>query len=630
MAIITHSDSFAPWELTKLLSPRATVRVAAVDASGDVLNLYSTTACTSSDVPAVPWAIYLAGRDRRFRLLGFDLDAGGAGSEQCIADAELLCGLLGEAGIGHVVCVSGPSGGRHVWVAITSGVSSSTVASLAVDLKALLPSLDHGLLMNPVTGCLRPPGAPHRDGGQSEVVAGELDDLVASTVTEAQIDSFAETVRLLAAVGGNSGTQTPAEKGIAPVDVDGHPRLPVTRRELPAFARTALVTPVPVKVDASRALWRVLIGAAWAGWSWPEVTELLPEPGLEHARTIRKQNTRVPRPVTGRASPLEVLAADWRRAVAHVASRPAFVVDGGRVTPAAGVAAQIVEAVRGRADAQPGRWQQGSGPAQRRVLDVLCLLVLQAASSAVEADIRRVAVMAGVGRETARTALLQLSADGWLERVREAEGPKGAVWSIDPKNVVHIGLEDDRSQPNVTPPPAPPSLYRYLVDLLTGLVDSFAHDVFTAQGLGFHAGNVFAQISDDGFVPRSAAEQAACERLLDDLLVLRVPGGFIRQNPAGLDLVAHRLGVAGVLEARAALYSAEREAWAWWCAELDWMRAPRRTDARKRPQPGRDGITPLFAVEQRVWPAYPRRADGRADFRVARELLENSPAPLAA
>lgn len=611
------------------------MRVAGVDASGDVLNLYSTTARTSGEVPAVPWAIYLASRDRRFRLLGFDLDAGGAGSEQCAADAEFLSGLLGEAGIGHVVCVSGPSGGRHVWVAIASGVSSSTVASLAVDLKALLPSLDHGLLMNPVTGCLRPPGAPHRDGGQSEVVAGELVDLVASTVTEAQIESFAETVRLLAAVNGDHATQRPAEpssaeKRIAPVDVDGHPRLPVARRELPAFARTALVTPVTAPIDASRVLWRVLIGAAWAGWSWPEVVKLLPEPGLEHARTIRKQNTRVPRPVTGRASPLEVLAADWRRAVAHVASRPAFVVDGGRVSPAAGVAAQIVETVRGRADAQPGRWQQGSGPAQRRVLDVLCLLVLRAASSAVEADIRRVAVMAGIGRETARTALLQLAADGWLERVREAEGPKGAVWSIDPKNVIHSALEDDRSQPNVTPPPAPPSLYRYLVDLLTGLVGSFAHDVFTAQGLGFHAGNVFAQLDQGLFVPRTAAEQAACERLLDELLILRVPGGFIRQNPAGLDLVARRLGVAGVLEARAALYSVEREAWAWWCAELDWMRAPRRTDARKRPQPGRNGTTPLFAVEQRVWPAHPRRADGRADFRAARELLENSPVLLAA
>src|SRR5690606_18205043 len=68
-------DVGAPWLLTAAISPRPRVRVAAVDAHGQVLNEYTGTAPVDGEVPDRPWAVYLAGPDNRVRLVACDLDA---------------------------------------------------------------------------------------------------------------------------------------------------------------------------------------------------------------------------------------------------------------------------------------------------------------------------------------------------------------------------------------------------------------------------------------------------------------------------------------------------------------------------------------------------------------------------
>ena len=119
-----------------------------------------------------------------------------------------------------------------------------------------------------------------------------------------------------------------------------------------------------------------------------------------------------------------------------------------------------------RADASAGRWTRGGGPADRRILDVLCLITLQALSAAVEADTRRLALLAGVGRETARTALLRLSDDGWIAHVRAADGPHGAHWTIDPAQVIpnpqsDVGHKRTRAPQGPGPQDQlPPTTYR--------------------------------------------------------------------------------------------------------------------------------------------------------------------------
>ena len=110
--------------------------------------------------------------------------------------------------------------------------------------------------------------------------------------------------------------------------------------------------------------------------------------------------------------------------------------DGGQVSM--GVLAQQVALTSGGVTRlldrmiDAGLVQRVPCPTDRRVLDVLCTLALQGLSVDVEADTRRVALLAGVGRETARTGLIRLSRDGWIALFQAAAGPHGARWSISP------------------------------------------------------------------------------------------------------------------------------------------------------------------------------------------------------
>ncbi|UJH71719.1 hypothetical protein [Ornithinimicrobium sp. INDO-MA30-4] len=95
------------------MSPRAKVRIAAVDAYGHVLNEYRPGADHSvdGDIPQRPWAVHLTDTDRQFRLIGFDFDAKTEGSAPASArDAQTLAGFLSEVGLPAVICESGPSG----------------------------------------------------------------------------------------------------------------------------------------------------------------------------------------------------------------------------------------------------------------------------------------------------------------------------------------------------------------------------------------------------------------------------------------------------------------------------------------------------------------------------------------
>jgi hypothetical protein len=160
------------WELTRRVSPRRLIRVAVRDAYGEVANCYPAVCSVVGAAPPVPWAVLLADDAGDFRLLCFDLDAGHGSDVE--ADAARLQELLTRVGIDHVVCVSGPTGGRHVWLGLAEPASAAQVATLARSASMRFDSLDIAPLCNPATGCVRPPGAPHRLGGRSTVVAGDV------------------------------------------------------------------------------------------------------------------------------------------------------------------------------------------------------------------------------------------------------------------------------------------------------------------------------------------------------------------------------------------------------------------------------------------------------------------------
>ena len=605
------------------------MRVAGVDAYGQVLNEYTGHRRVDGDEPAQPWAVYLAGTDRRFRLLCFDLDAKSAGSAPAAArDADVLCGLLHDVGLDAVVCESGPTGGRHVWTALAESVDAETVATLARLARHVCPSLDLSPLSNAATGCVRPPGAPHRAGGRSTVLSGVLDALTSPTGTAEQVRRLVEALAQLVDDAEPAHDLDPHR----PVPLDDHSRLylPGPRRELPAVSAAALREDA-ASGDASAVLGRVLIGAAAARWRHADVAALVEDsPGLEHVRTYRDRSQRRPR---GPVDAARVLRRQWDKAVRHVASSPRQIGDDPTFDARADAIAAHVRDVQGRADASAGRWTTGGGPADRRVLDVLCILALQALSGAVEADTRRLALLAGVGRETARTALLRLSADGWIAQAQEAAGPHGAHWTIGPDSVIHTPADIDRSQADPRPAGAGAAERSALLATLSARSGDATHDLFTmAPGLGHHAGNTYARTTTepqdlDELSARTGDSPERTARILDRLVsagvLVRSRHGWRRHRTDHRTAAARRLDVDGRLDDRAHRYAVERELWAWWQAEDAWMRAPRRPGAKHRPGRGQLALVLTPDAGTHAYGPHPRRADGRLDWREARRIVED-------
>lgn len=584
------------WEFTARISPRRLVRAATVGADGEPVNCYPLVHPVTGVRPLTPWAVPLTGKDGRFRLLCLDLDAKPS-PEAAARDAALLADLLTELAIPCLVCESGPTGGRHVWVGPVEAVDAELVAVLARLVKAWLPTLDLAPLTNPASGCVRPPGAPHRLGGTSRVLAGSLDVLLEPCVTAAQlrglVGRLAERVTI---------TERP-QPGVRreSVDDDGTPHLAGQRRPLSAPAR-ALLDAVP-SGDHSAVLWRILCSAAVAHWRYHDVQAAADAPGLEHARTLRCGNSRTPRPSTGSASPTAVLRRQWTRAVHAMATAPTRVGpvgDDATFDGRAETVNAIVRTAQARADATPGRWADRTGLVQRRVLDALCLFHLQAVHpDSVEADIRRLALTCGSNRETVRRALHALATEGWIEPTHRSFGPHGACWSIDPTGTIHKQTMAALSQADPRPSGAGAAQRTLLVNELTERLTASAHDSFTPRGgLGTETGSLYGRLTQSldmitcsrlmGWTPDQTL--AVLHKLAAAGLVVGGHGSWQRTEPKALDEVAAEQGTTGLTRTRAARYAAERAAWARWQTELNRMHAhhpyaqPRHTPAAS-PQP---------------------------------------------
>jgi hypothetical protein len=122
-------------------------------------------------------------------------------------------------------------------------------------------------------------------------------------------------------------------------------------------------------------------------------------------------------------------------------------------------------------------------------------------------------------------------------------------------------------------------------------LNQLVHDIWTPAGLGHHAARLHAALTDTAQSPQQLAEHTGDSSSTVDHHLHRLhQAGLAQPDPRGwrrdprtdahcadcADLAdrADRLGVAGILTRRHQRHRAEREAWAWWCEELTWMRAP--------------------------------------------------------
>ena len=163
------------------------------------------------------------------------------------------------------------------------------------------------------------------------------------------------------------------------------------------------------------------------------------------------------------------------------------------------------------------------------------------------------------------------------------------------------------------------------------------HDVFTYQGLGHQAGQVWALMrAGAAWLAEDLARMlqvsfGRASEILSRLRKLKLARNTSEGWTAGRrDLrrsAAERLGVTGFVEARAAGHEVDRTIWRWWRAEFERMTTPpwertKRRHVTDRSLGSGDADTRRGEIE---WPMYPRRRDDPravADHRRAREDVE--------
>lgn len=580
---------------------------------------------TDELAPHGPWAMLLTDAAGDFWHLGFDFDPGND-PQRSQSHATEFSDLLLRRGIAHVVCASGRAGGRHIWIALHDPADPINVRHLAQLTKLLYPSLDTSPLSNARTGALRPPGAPHRSEHPSTVIRGDIDTLRDPWV------SFDDIAGLITELSARVHETMPLEphhvshpRTPLPVDATGHLYMPGQREGLPAPARAALERTVTRQDDASRIAWTALLGCVRAGWHLSDIEALLPHaPGLEHLRTQATPSGRKPRPQHGAQSAKALLERQWTRAVHKVAASQRS-PQPSTFDHQAGIVADFVEHQLDRIASCPGRWSGEAGHQDRDVLEELLLLALEGITLTVEAASRTLANRVHISHASIQKALRRLADEGaWLTLSETGAGHRANRWNLDPHNTVGQAVEN--SLPQAVPPLVLPGPQRR--DLALQRLRQ-ARQLVNDNWFSYGSPALKRQV---GYLYRLLHENAPTTASVSTLTGL-TPASALQSlhSLASIGGAEHTGGVWSALplpangeldrryEQRRARYELERQQWAWWLAELDWMTAPRRSSQQRRPGRGQlsllPGGPPLF-------PPYPRRLDGTADHRRARGTLK--------
>lgn len=622
------------------MSPRASVQ----ELTDARENLYAATRAIAGPAPARPWAMHLANANGYFRWVCFDLDSGRGNTR---ADAKKLRRWLRLLGISYLECLSGPTGGRHIWVSVDH-LHPQAVNTVGILAKQLLPTLDTTPLSARGNGAVRPPLTPHRTSGYSRPLS-DVDDLTDATPVDAA--AFRALEQLLEAEG--AVLPTPALAGARGVVTDAHGvRYLAGDRRTPSVRIQALLdgtsSELAAFTDYSVLQMVVLTGLARARWRFTDVAaHLNRSPAFEHSRSIPVGGRRMPR---SRRDPQTVLRNDWSRAVDFVAANPiSRAVDDSDYVARVAPLVDAVEAAQARADALPGYWgtsdtsrsarAHAGRPSWRSVLDAVCVYILRSARADPQINIRRLAADTGYSHEACRLALEALSdaESPWLQRTENAQGVLAARYQLHPRlraaprESFSTENQEEKLAQGITPPPPPArgtSRLQPLLRMLTTRLETLNRDLFSAPGsLGRRAGRLLQHLAEDWSPTHELAHRtrSSFDRVRRTLHLLHQVGvvtrstrGWRRADPDTVATVDAASPSAGYLERRALTYRAEGVRWRWWQAELHWLRLPRKE--KRRRAAAVPTLIPNLAADA-PYPAYPRTPDRAPDHRAALTLV---------
>jgi len=557
---------------------------------------YATTSTMPTSAPDVPWAVYLAGTDHRYRLLAFDFDSGRHGADAARLDADRIAAHLADLGVEHLRTHSGPTGGQHVWVRLDEpGAAPAEVRQLAHALRQHYPTLDTSPLSNAATGAVRPPGAPHRNGGHS-LPHHEPRRLTEVLNRMAQPSPIEIVEWLLARHPHTAGDpQQPGTRTVRIVEDAAGPHLDRPRRPLAERTRQLLAAAPLAGTDRSALAHSILLGMARSGHTLADVVAAIDTaPGLVRLREDRDRG----RDDTER---------QWQRALATAAQFPAPVLV--ERSPVDDELDRVEESLT----ADPSRWARPGGASDERILHALIVLARTARTRTLDIDVRRLAEAAAVDASTVSRRLRVLRAEGWVTCVKEAAGTRAATWELSASDVAATQGE-----------PAPRSSH--------ALLDHHTHDVWANRhGLGGAAARIHWAVLNFGEPAFSVSRRshldllvsltgytvATLRRVLRQLKSLRlIPS---RTTPSRMTRAAEVIGAAGTAARRSLRHLVDRELHRWWTEEVEW-----RARRGKKRGVATDATTlslPIAAPARARYGRFPTTAARRADYRTARGVV---------
>lgn len=558
--------------------------------------------------PEFPWAVYLAGSDQRFRLLGFDFDSARHGREIALADSDRLASQLTELGVAHLRTHSGPTGGQHVWIRLTeAGASPDVVRRLAHALSQHYPTLDTSALMNPVTGAVRPPGSPHRAGGRStphlqgRALAAALDEVGRGTTPE--------VVPWLIARHPHAVHQPPPQAPRSPaqriVEDSAGPRLDRPRRPLP-HRTAALLNAAPVPgTDRSALAHTIFLSMARAGYTLDDARAAVASaPGLVRLREDAAH---------GRGD----TERQWSRAVARAAT---FTAHRGK-TPREPIDDEL-DSIEHALAVTAAHWGRRGGASDERILHALTELARTARTRVLDIDCRRLAQTCALDASTVSRRLRVLAQESWVTLTTPSSGTRAATWTLNLPS--DVGVDISRATQGE---PAP--------RLGLSLPTHHAHDLWSPSrdgGLGAATARVHwfyrSGVEDLNLLSERTGYGAAfvaraLKRLhTAGLLDVTADGEKLLQL---FEIAAKALGVAGINARRTSRHLVDRELFTWWNEEQQWRTTPgKKSGAARRNSADNTLSLPISAPARVRYGRFPTRSNGKADYTTARAVVTRS------
>ncbi|MFS0703239.1 MarR family transcriptional regulator [Cellulomonas sp. 179-A 9B4 NHS] len=504
--------------------------------------------------PLSPAAVMVYGPDGCCATLCLDLDVGRGGTDAVARDVAHLERTLTAAGARWIADRSS-SGGVHLYVPLLERLPYDQARSIVEALSADAPTLDPSPHRSLRSGCIRVPGAAHRDGGHQQL----LTPLAAAYDTLRRRNAPEVVQALTALVGAHAGAwrteETTTVASTAGDDTAGaHASRGALGHRLRTIAETGLYDTARY-ASASEARQAVIAGAVRAGWQLTDVATRLADgrwPGLAslYARYSPNQRHRA-------------LARDWRSASTWLTERandPASNLVRRSHTSAS-------ETQRGPLPAAPDVDEHGFIRTWRTALRLtehhrlpgrgnhLARFLLRALGEAahktgsryVAFGTRALAVATGTEHSSVAAVLRRLSdePDGWIDRIEPARGENADLYELRlPVDLQGRVPRWDRGRAHALRP-----AFREL-----GHVAAFVFETIEAG----RAATVLDAARAAG-VSRSAAHDAV-EALHAHGLVDRTHDG-LAARPDRLLIVAEQLGVLEVVAAQLRRHRLERARW---------------------------------------------------------------------